>query len=257
MRSGALIKQLSVQIREFVRCHQIKANASFGVGPAQERPRRFTKLRTAERGAISRCMTPQDRTGRRPAAALGASSVTESTTCRNHSLGTTAAVLHWYVTKDGDLTCLALYERHYSRYEYKDGRRQSQFVGPGEHIVLRTAAADAMFVWRKYIDDTIPKQEGVECAVFRNESRILSSELVRQADAVADLCWPGERHYTKVNPEKLRRRHPRWGGKAGTCFIKAGWRRCGMTKGGLLILERESTKPLMANDGDQVKENVR
>lgn len=112
----------------------------------------------------------------------------------------------WYLTKDGDKSCLALYERHYSAYQYQDGRPRYQFVGPGAHIVLRTAAADAMFVWRKYIDKTIPTQTGVECAVFRNETSILSSELVRQADAIADHCWPGERHYTKVNQEKVRRR---------------------------------------------------
>lgn len=94
--------------------------------------------------------------------------------------------------------------------------------------------ADAMFVWRKFIDDTIPKQEGVNCAVFRNEapSRFLSSELVRQADAVADFCWPGERHYTYVNLKAVRSRNP------GFCFVAAGWRRCGTTRGGLLIFER-------------------
>src|SRR5262245_32035139 len=91
----------------------------------------------------------------------------------------------WYVTKDGDLSCLELYERHYSCYDYRDGRKRSQFVGPGEHIVLRTGDADAMFVWRKFIDDS--GQSGVNCAVFRNEAphRYRSSELVRQADAVA------------------------------------------------------------------------
>lgn len=142
----------------------------------------------------------------------------------------------WYLTKDGDRSCLELYERHYSCNEYKDGRMRNQFVGPGAHIVLRTGDADAMFVWRQYIDDTIPKQEGVECAVFRNEApwRYLSSELVVQADKIADLCWPGERHYTKVNKEAVRSANP------GFCFIAAGWRRCGTTKGGLIILERIS-----------------
>lgn len=144
----------------------------------------------------------------------------------------------WWLTKDGDKSCLALYERHYSAYRYADGRKRTQFVGPGYSIVLRTARADALFVWRDYIDDTIPKQEGVECAVFRNESAVLSSDLIRQADAIADHCWPGRRHYTKVHPTKVRRRHPKWGGKPGTCFIKAGWHRCGVTKGGLLLLER-------------------
>lgn len=145
----------------------------------------------------------------------------------------------WWLTKDGDKSCLALYKRHYSaRKAYADGRERFQLVGPGYSIVLRTARADALFVWRKYIDDTEPKQEGVECSVFRNESEILSSELIRQADAVADYAWPGQRHYTKVDQEKVRRANPGWKGKLGTCFVKAGWRRCGMTKGGLLILER-------------------
>ncbi len=138
----------------------------------------------------------------------------------------------WWLTKDGDKSCLALYERHYSANKYADGRKRTQFVGPGEHIVLRTASCNAMFVWRKYIDDTIPKQEGVECAVFRNEGPFLSSELVRQADAIADCAWVGERHYTKVRASAVRSANP------GYCFITAGWRRCGHTKGGLLILER-------------------
>ncbi|MDE1990573.1 MAG: hypothetical protein KGI82_08910 [Betaproteobacteria bacterium] len=136
----------------------------------------------------------------------------------------------WWVTKDGDKSCLALYRRHYSRYEYRDGREPKQFVGPGEHIVLRTDRADAMFVWRKFIDDS--GQTGINCAAFRNEGAIRSSELIRQADAVADFCWPGERHYTYVNSQKVRSKNP------GYCFLAAGWRRCGMTKSGLIILER-------------------
>jgi len=140
----------------------------------------------------------------------------------------------WYLTRDGDKSCLELYERHYSCNRYADGRTRSQFVGPGQVIALRTGDADALFVWRKYIDDTQPKQHGVECAVFRNEApaRYKSSELVRQADAIADHCWPSERHYTKVNPSAVRSANP------GYCFLRAGWRRCGYTKGGLLILER-------------------
>lgn len=137
----------------------------------------------------------------------------------------------WWITKDGDKDCLALYERHYSAYKYRDGRRRSQFVGPGEHIVLRTIDADALFVWRKFIDDS--GQQGVNCAVFRNESQHQSSELIRQADAVANLAWPGERHYTFVRAEAVRSTNP------GYCFLAAGWNRCGMTKGGLLILEKQ------------------
>lgn len=141
----------------------------------------------------------------------------------------------WWLTKDGDKSCLALYRRHYSAAKaYADGRERHQFVGPGESIVLRTAAADAMFVWRRYIDDTIPRQEGVECAVFRNEApeRWASSELIRQADAIADIAWPGARHYTKVRPSAVRSTNP------GYCFLAAGWRRAGKTQGGLTIVEK-------------------
>lgn len=136
----------------------------------------------------------------------------------------------WYLTKDGDVSCLKLYERHYSCYHYQDGRKRVSFVGPGEKIVLRTERANALFVWRKFIDDS--GQQGVNCAVFRNESPHLSSELIRQADAIADHIWPCERHYTFVNQTAVRSANP------GYCFIRAGWRRCGKTKGGLIVLER-------------------
>lgn len=136
----------------------------------------------------------------------------------------------WWLTKDGDLDCLALYERHYSAYRYKDGRVRKLFCGPGEKIVLRTKEADACFVWRKFKDDS--GQQGINCAVFRNESKHQSSELIRQADAIADCIWPDSRHYTYVNAQAIRSSNP------GFCFRKAGWRRCGMTKGGLIVLER-------------------
>lgn len=137
----------------------------------------------------------------------------------------------WWVTKDGDRTCLALYCRHYSSRKRKK-RTIAQFVGPGACIVLRTADGDAVFVWRDYINDIQPKQEGIECALFRNESPHLSSELIRQADAIADFCWPSQRHYTQVDPAYVG------GNPPGSCFLHAGWKRWGETKTGKLILER-------------------
>ena len=139
--------------------------------------------------------------------------------------------IHWWLTRDGDQSCLALYERHYSAYQYKDGRERKLFVGPGQKIVLRTRAADALFVWRKFIDDS--GQQGVNCAVFRNEGPIRSSDLIRQADAIANHIWPGQRHYTFVNPSKLRP------GRPGYCFECAGWTRSGRTKSSLLVFEKQ------------------
>ena len=136
----------------------------------------------------------------------------------------------WYVTKDGDTACLKLYERHYSSHAYKDGRERKLCVGPGEKIILRTWEGDAMFAWRNFIDDS--GQEGINCAIFRNESNHLSSDIIRQADSIADHVWPGERHYTFVDAKRVRSSNP------GACFKHAGWRRCGRTKSGLVILER-------------------
>lgn len=140
----------------------------------------------------------------------------------------------WIEVKDGNDTARAIFDRHYSRYVYADGRRPLLFVGPGEKSVLLTPDARALFVWRKFrsMDD----QEGINCAIFRNEhplSRTDSSELIRSADRIADSRWPSERHYTYVNPRAVLSTNP------GYCFLAAGWRRCGITKRRkYLILER-------------------
>ena len=143
----------------------------------------------------------------------------------------------WWLTKDVDRDCLEIYERHYSAHRYADGRERVLFAGPGEKIVLRTERADAVWVWRRFIDACIDHrtgqpQAGINCAVFRNESPHRSSDLIRQADAIADCLWPDSRHYTYVSAEKVRSSNP------GFCFLKAGWKRCGRTKSGLIILER-------------------
>ncbi len=139
----------------------------------------------------------------------------------------------WWITRDADPVCRALYERHYSSAKSastRAKRRPAKFIGPGEYICLRTWAGDALFVWRKFID--MRHEQGVNCSIFRNESRYQSSDLIRQADAIADFCWPGLRHYTYVNARRIQSTNP------GFCFKAAGWKQCGTTKGGLIILER-------------------
>jgi len=136
----------------------------------------------------------------------------------------------WLAVPDGDARARALYLRHYSARHYRDGRRRTLFAGPGEKMVLITQECDALFVWRKFIP--ADGQQGVNCAVFRNEGPRLSSELILEAEQLAWQRWPGERLYTYVAPSKVRSTNP------GYCFIKAGWQRCGYTKGGLVILEK-------------------
>jgi hypothetical protein len=145
----------------------------------------------------------------------------------------------WIEVKDGNDSARSLFDGHYSRYHYADGRKPKLFVGPGEKMVLLTPCARAMFVWRKFISGD--GQQGVNCAVFHNEGAGVASELIREADALAWERWPGERLYTYVDASRVHRsRTP------GRCFLKAGW--CYMLdsngamvvtkKRKLLILER-------------------
>jgi hypothetical protein len=137
----------------------------------------------------------------------------------------------WVEVKDGDATARSLYDRHYSRYRYADGRNPKLFVGPGQKLVLVTKCGRAVFVWRKFISGD--GQVGVNCAVFRNEGAGLSSELILEAEAIAWQRWPGERLYTYVNARRVSSRNP------GYCFLMAGWRKCGVTKvKRLLIMEK-------------------
>lgn len=133
----------------------------------------------------------------------------------------------WVPAKDGDQAAYAFFRRHYSAR--KTIPKIRQFVGPGEKLVLVGFMIPALFVWRKFIDDS--GQKGVNCAVFRNESPIRSSRLIHEADNIAWQKWPGERLYTTVSPTSIRSTNP------GFCFLKAGWRKCGATKSGLVVLE--------------------
>jgi hypothetical protein len=137
----------------------------------------------------------------------------------------------WTVCKDGDLQAQQIFRRHYSFYIYKDGRHHKKIVGPGEYIMLITAKGDALFVWRKFKDNS--GQQGINCSIFRNESNRLSSEMILAAEVYANRKWPNERLYTYINPRKIKSKNP------GCCFIKAGWQRCGITKrNALIILEK-------------------
>jgi hypothetical protein len=144
----------------------------------------------------------------------------------------------WLQVKDGDQVGWSIFRRHYT---YRRTREQMSlfweknqnyglFVGPGEKLVLITACHRALFVWRRF--RSMDKQQGVNCAVFRNEGAGLSSELIRAADTLAWGRWPGERLYTYVDSQKTRhKRDP------GRCFLRAGWKVCGRSKSNLLILE--------------------
>lgn len=134
----------------------------------------------------------------------------------------------WLEVKDGNPTAMSIFKRHYTA---RESRKIEQCVGPGFKLLLITPDARALFAWRKFISDA--DEQGINCAIFRNEGAGLSSTLIRAASSIALEHWPGERLYTYVDPTKIRhKRDP------GRCFLKAGWSKCGyQTASGKLVFE--------------------
>ena len=128
-----------------------------------------------------------------------------------------------------DKRALPLADRHYSRQ--KPGT--PQFVRNGSCVVLLTPDADALWVstWQQFIKH---KWCGVwECSLFRNESPLLSSMLIREAMAATLFVWgrpPPRGFLTTVDAGKVKhKRDP------GRCFLKAGFVRDGETTSGKLV----------------------
>lgn len=140
----------------------------------------------------------------------------------------------WMILKDGDPIALHIFKRHYSFYHYKDNRRlfNKRILGPGEKLLLVTPDYLALFGWRKFISKD--NQAGINCAIFRNEGPLLSSELIIEAEYLAWQKWPGERLYTYVNPREIKSVNP------GYCFKMAGWKslETPTKKRGFIILEK-------------------
>jgi hypothetical protein len=137
---------------------------------------------------------------------------------------------HWCLSRDGDPWAYDLSRRHYSKRRYKRAR-QPLFVGPGRKLVLLSSDGRAVFAWRQFIDDTQPAQTGFCCSIFRNEGRTVSSQLIVEATDVVWSRWGNERCYTLIDASRIRSTNP------GYCFLMAGWRRCGVTANGKIILE--------------------
>lgn len=143
--------------------------------------------------------------------------------------------MYWFEVKDGDPRAVSLYRKHYSARQSNHGMPidycRYGFSGNGESMILLTQDCRALFGWKfqKIHDD---KQVGVNCFIFRNESNILSSVLILEAEELAWERWGSERLYTYVNSEKIKSTNP------GYCFLRAGWIRCGKSPKGLVILEK-------------------
>jgi hypothetical protein len=123
-----------------------------------------------------------------------------------------------------DVECRMLADRHYSRRIVG----AKQFTYSGRKLILRNPAGTVLFVWM-YPDEAMRMdgQAGANCALFRNESDRLSSEIILEAESWLPRKWPEVRRlYTYVDPSKVKSRNP------GYCFKMAGWHLDGFGKDG-------------------------
>jgi hypothetical protein len=142
--------------------------------------------------------------------------------------------VRWHKSWRADPRGRELADRHYNRQKIG----APQFVPPGRCLVLRTAAADALWVtaW-PYAEYVQHEWAGAWInSTFRNENRAnLSSELIREAVAATRSQWPIPElgMVTFIDPDKVRhKRDP------GRCYLRAGFRRLEKTtKAGLLVFQ--------------------
>lgn len=123
-------------------------------------------------------------------------------------------------------------DRHYNRQSIG----AANFVPPGRCVVL-VIPAEAFWVtswpFPEYVKHAWPG--AWVCSAFRNERRDLhlSSELITEGIAATRFYWtpPPEGMITFVDASKTRRKRD-----PGRCFLRAGFKNVGETKGGLVAL---------------------
>jgi hypothetical protein len=143
--------------------------------------------------------------------------------------------VNWHSSWRADPRARVIADRHYNRQSVG----ATQFVPPGRCLVLLTPDADALWI------TSWPFAEYVKHAwagawmnsAFRNENRrrYLSSTLIREAVAATRYKWPDVPALgmiSFVDPAEVRsKRDP------GYCFLMAGFKLVGTTKGGLLVFQ--------------------
>jgi len=138
-------------------------------------------------------------------------------------------MLHWRrVTKFDKHACI-LADRHYSRRKVGS----NQFMPPGQTVVL--LGHDGRSVWGWWRPDpgsglkSMNGLDGWTCTIFRNESPVLSSDLILDAELVlAELSLDvgPDGLLTYVWDAKIKSANP------GYCFKVAGYRAIGRSADG-------------------------
>jgi len=140
--------------------------------------------------------------------------------------------MNWELSYRADPRARKIADRHYSRQ--KPGTKQ--FVPPGRCVVLYCDAGAAWVTSWPFAQYVKHAWAGAWiCSMFRNESEILSSQLIREAISVTRWVWseiPDLGMVTFVDRKKVKKKRD-----FGRCYLKVGFHVCGETKGGLLALQ--------------------
>lgn len=139
----------------------------------------------------------------------------------------------WVKSHRFDKEVVPLADRHYNRQKIGS----PQFAPPGRCLVLKTVELDAFWItswpYAEYVRHAWPG--AWVCSAFRNEGAHLSSKLIREAVAATlDKYGPAPTlgMVTFVDTTKTRKKRD-----PGRCYLRAGFRHVGMTKGGLVALQ--------------------
>lgn len=157
--------------------------------------------------------------------------------------------MRWITSYRSDPEVRPLADRHYNRQKIG----AAQFVPPGRCLVLKLVTLDAFWVtswpFAQYVKHAWAG--AWVCSAFRNESQNLSSELIREALAATIAVYgtpPDLGMITFVDTTKTRKKRD-----PGRCFLRAGFKNVGMTKGGLVALQvRPVDMPVAAQAHDDL-----
>lgn len=140
---------------------------------------------------------------------------------------------YWRRIGKSDPVAVSIADRHYSRR--KPG--SPQFMPPGQTVVLLAKDSLALFGWWRPNPSAdisaINGLDGWTCTIFRNESAVLSSSLILDAEkflTVFGLDCGSDGLLTYVWPQRISSCNP------GCCFQKAGWKKRGLSADGKKIL---------------------
>tara|TARA_Y100000310_G_C20366338_1_gene661372 strand:+ start:291 stop:716 length:426 start_codon:yes stop_codon:yes gene_type:complete len=126
------------------------------------------------------------------------------------------------------------YTYHANRYA-RNGKKKFDLPGHTMHLIIPGPRwpfeAEAAWVWWRPPFDG-PRKDGYQgwtnCALFRNEGALLSSQLIREAVVMAEREWgnPIHGYDTYVWADKVLSTNP------GYCYQKAGWVKGGWSQDG-------------------------